>query len=50
MAVQFDRDVAIVTGVWLVIIGIAQIVWALRARKGINSVERAFEETTSTAS
>jgi uncharacterized membrane protein HdeD (DUF308 family) len=41
---------AIVTGVWLVIIGIAQIVWALRARKGINSVERAFERTTSTAS
>lgn len=41
---------AIVTGVWLVIIGIAQIVWALRARKGINSVERAFERpTTSTA-
>lgn len=31
---------AIVTGVWLVIIGIAQIVWALRARKGIKSVER----------
>jgi uncharacterized membrane protein HdeD (DUF308 family) len=42
---------AIVTGVWLVIIGIAQIVWALRARTGINSVERAFERaTTGTAS
>jgi uncharacterized membrane protein HdeD (DUF308 family) len=42
---------AIVTGVWLVIIGTAQIAWALLARKGINSIERAFERTTtSTAS
>lgn len=31
---------AMVTGVWLVVIGVAQIVWALRARKGIDSFAR----------
>ena len=31
---------AIVTGVWLVVIGIMQTIWALRARKGIDSVEK----------
>ncbi len=37
---------AIVAGVSLVVIGTAQIVWALRARKGINSVERGFGRLT----
>ena len=31
---------ALVTGVWLVVIGITQIVWALRARRGIDKFER----------
>ena len=48
IAWPFDSIVllAIVVGVSLVVIGIAQIVWALRARKGINSVERGFERLT----
>lgn len=37
---------AIVAGVSLVVIGITQIVWALRVRKGISSVERGFERLT----
>lgn len=37
---------AIVAGVSLVVIGIAQIIWALRARKGISAVERGFERLT----
>ena len=52
IAWPFDSIVvlAIVAGVWLVLIGIAQIVWALRARKGINAVERGFERLTDSAS
>lgn len=48
IAWPFDSIVllAIVTGVSLVVIGVAQIVWALRARKGINSLERGFERLT----
>lgn len=44
----FDSIVllTIVAGVSLVVIGVAQIVWAVRARKGINSVERGFEQLT----
>lgn len=37
---------AIVAGVSLVVIGTTQIVWALRARKGVTSVERGFERLT----
>lgn len=37
---------AIVTGVSLVVIGIAQIIWAVRARKKINSVESGFDRLT----
>lgn len=37
---------AIVTGVWLVIIGIAQIVWAVRARKEVSAVERGVGRLT----
>jgi len=45
IAWPFDSIVvlAIVTGVSLVAIGTTQVVWALRARKGINSVERDLE-------
>lgn len=39
--------VAIVTGAWLVVIGIAQIVWALRARSEINRTYRQFQGLTS---
>ena len=48
IAWPFDSIVllAIVAGVSLVVIGIAQIIWALRARKGIKSVERGFERLT----
>ncbi len=35
---------AIVTGAWLVVIGITQIVWALRARSKTNAVEQKFEQ------
>lgn len=31
---------AIVTGIWLVVIGVMQIVWAVRARRRIDAVER----------
>ncbi|HYB38708.1 MAG TPA: HdeD family acid-resistance protein [Mycobacterium sp.] len=34
---------ALVTGIWLVIIGIARIVSAFRTRKAANTVERGFE-------
>lgn len=37
---------AIVTGVWLVIIGITQIIWALRARNDIDAVEDAAASWT----
>jgi uncharacterized membrane protein HdeD (DUF308 family) len=37
---------AIVSGVWLVIIGITQIGWAVQARKAAGAVERRFERLT----
>jgi uncharacterized membrane protein HdeD (DUF308 family) len=40
---------ALVTGVCLVIIGIAQIVWSLRARNRIDAVGRGFERLTDRA-
>lgn len=40
---------AIVTGAWLVVIGIAQIVWALRARSEINRTRRELEDLASQA-
>ncbi len=38
---------AIVTGAWLVVIAIAQIVWALRARSEINRTGRELEDLAS---
>jgi uncharacterized membrane protein HdeD (DUF308 family) len=48
----FDSIVvlAIVTGVWLVVIGITAIIWALQARREINTTKRKFERLTGTAS
>lgn len=48
----FDSIVvlAIVTGVWLVIIGITAIIWSLQARREIRTTERKFERLTGTAS
>lgn len=48
----FDSIVmlAIVTGVWLVVIGISAIVWALRARTEITTTERKFERLSGAAS
>ena len=40
---------AIVVGAWLVVIGITQIVWAFRARKGAGTVERGVEQLTRSA-
>ena len=37
---------AVVTGVWAVFIGIYQIVWALMARKNIDSLDRGLERLT----
>ena len=37
---------AIVTGAWLVVIGITQIVWAFMARKEVSSMERGVEGLT----
>ena len=49
MAWPFDSIVvlAIVTGVWLVVIGIFAIVWALQARREMNTTERKIERLTS---
>jgi uncharacterized membrane protein HdeD (DUF308 family) len=46
MAWPFDSIVllAIVAGVWLVVIGISAIVWALQARREINTTERKIEQ------
>jgi uncharacterized membrane protein HdeD (DUF308 family) len=41
---------AVVTGAWLVVIGISQIVWALIARKEVNSVGQRFEKPMSKVS
>jgi uncharacterized membrane protein HdeD (DUF308 family) len=41
---------AIVTGAWLVAIGISQIIWAFQARRGIKTTERGFKRVTSKAS
>jgi uncharacterized membrane protein HdeD (DUF308 family) len=48
MAWPFDSIVmlAIVTGVWLVIIGITATIWALQARREINTTERKIERLT----
>ncbi len=35
---------AIVTGVWPIVTGITQIIWALSARKGIDSVEKVLAQ------
>jgi hypothetical protein len=35
-----------VAGVWLVVIGICAIVWALQARREINTTERKIERLT----
>ncbi|MCH9667771.1 MAG: HdeD family acid-resistance protein [Actinomycetia bacterium] len=35
---------AIVAGVWLVVIGVTQIIWALRARKEVDSVEKVLTQ------
>ena len=47
----FDSIVvlAIVAGVWLVVLGITAIIWALKARREINTAERNIERLTSTA-
>jgi uncharacterized membrane protein HdeD (DUF308 family) len=47
----FDSIVvlAIVAGVWLVVIGITQIIWAFQARKTARSVEHGIERITSGA-
>jgi uncharacterized membrane protein HdeD (DUF308 family) len=49
LAAPFDSIVvlAIVTGVWLVVIGISQIVWALIARREVNAVGQRIEKITS---
>jgi uncharacterized membrane protein HdeD (DUF308 family) len=49
MAWPFDSIVmlAIVAGVWLVVIGITAVVWALQARRVINTTERKVERLTS---
>jgi uncharacterized membrane protein HdeD (DUF308 family) len=48
IAWPFDSIVmlAIVAGVWLVVIGICAIVWALQARREINTTERKIERLT----
>lgn len=38
---------AVVAGVWLVFIGICQIVWAVMARKNMDSLDRGLERLTS---
>ena len=38
---------AVVTGGWLVFIGICQIVWAVMARKNMDSLDRGLERLTS---
>ena len=38
---------AVVTGVWAVFIGIYQIVWALAARKNVDSLNRGLEQLRS---
>lgn len=38
---------AVVAGVWLVFIGICQIVWAVMARKNMGSMDRGLERLTS---
>ncbi|MEE6163611.1 MULTISPECIES: HdeD family acid-resistance protein [unclassified Mycolicibacterium] len=40
---------AIVTGAWLIVIGITQVVWALRARRAINHTGHRLEGLTSHA-
>lgn len=37
----------IVAGVWLVVIGISEILWALRARKALGDLQRGEEQLTS---
>jgi hypothetical protein len=41
---------AIVAGVWFVVIGIFAIVWALQARREISTTKGKFERLTGTAS
>ncbi|MGO9355066.1 MAG: hypothetical protein ACLP3C_31115 [Mycobacterium sp.] len=43
MALRFDRGACGVVGVWLVFIGICQIVWAVITRKNMDSSDRALE-------
>ena len=47
----FDSIVmlAIVAGVWLVVIGITQIIWAFQARKDARTIEHGIERLTSPA-
>ena len=49
LAWPFDSIVvlAIWAGAWFVVIGACQIVWALMARKEVNSVEKRFEKSMS---
>ena len=51
LAWPFDSIVvlALVAGAWLVVIGIAQIIWAFQARKDVRTVEHGVERITSTA-
>ena len=51
LAWPFDSIVvlAIVTGAWLVVIGISQIIWAFQARSAVNTTERGFERLTGRA-
>jgi uncharacterized membrane protein HdeD (DUF308 family) len=51
MGWPFDSIVvlAVVAGVWLVVIGITQIIWAFQARKDAKSVEHGIERLTSAA-
>ncbi len=43
LALRFDRGACGVVGVWLVFIGICQIVWAVITRKNMDSSDRALE-------
>ncbi|MGO9654453.1 DUF308 domain-containing protein [Mycobacterium sp.] len=38
---------AVVAGVWLVFVGICQIVWAVMARKDMDSLDRRIKPLTS---
>lgn len=51
LAWPFDSIVvlALVTGVWLLVIGISEIIWSFQARKDVKSVEHGIESLTRAA-